>query len=75
MSTKQRQAPRYISLNDATEKLRDHLGRPKLSRRTVEKWIKDGLLKARKTRPVQQGRVLVLESSVEKFLTRMPSVA
>lgn len=62
----------YVSLDEATIRLSEMLGRPKLSRRTVRSWIDRQLLKAKKTHPSRTGRVLVLASSIERLPGRLP---
>lgn len=65
----------YVSLDEATSRLSEMLGRPSLSRRTVGQWIKRKLLKAKKTHPSRTGRVLVLASSIEKLPSRLPAAS
>lgn len=65
----------YVSLEEATRRLQEILGMPTLTKRTVVKWCKLDMLKAKKTLPTQQGRVLVLESSIRTLPNRLPTVA
>jgi len=72
LENKMKSYAQYVSLTEATARLSVVLGRPKLSRRTVSQWINRNLLKAKKMHPSQQGRVLVLASSIERLPSKLP---